>query len=67
MVTEKTIEFRVRVKVDEEKVTDSPYWPLAAQGRPAEAAEHQLVAAEITAALERLPYITDVKVTESFN
>ena len=67
MTTETKKRYIVEVVVDEEGVTDSPYWPLASRGRTEEAAIAMLVAAEIQASLEKLGYTNKVEVTESYD
>ena len=67
MTTPTRKRYIVEVEIDEDLVADSPYWPLAASGRPHDAAVAQLVAAEIQAGLEHLGYVSRAKVTESYD
>lgn len=66
MVTDKTVELRIKIRFDEEAITDSPYWPAIAQGKKAETAEQQLLIAEVKQALENLDYVKEVQVEENF-
>lgn len=67
MVTERKLRFIVEATVDEEAITDSPYWPGFAKGSPSEVAQRDLVSAEIQTALEGLDYVLKIEVTEAYD